>query len=135
MDKFDKVLGIEMDKFDETLKKTLESQGQLDPEKSSAMQQEVVQFLDKKLRKAKRDTLFFLFLGIAIMNAALFAFLRSSSTKSLVLYAMFFIIFYEAMVMMRLWYTTINTKISMLKEMKQLQLQIAELSSRDSEKT
>ena len=121
-----------MNNFDETLKKALSNQGYLDPERSSALQQEVIQMYDKKLRIVTYITWgFHVFFGVILLLAA-FQMYNSTGVKFVVQGGVIFLTAISGLVVIKLWYWVMNAKISMLKEMKQMQLQIAELASKDN---
>jgi hypothetical protein len=46
-------------------------------------------------------------------------------------WVIFFMIGFNSTILMKLWYWVADTKLNVLKEMKQLQLQVTELSGRE----
>jgi len=58
--------------------------------------------------------------------------LRSTEdTKGIILWAIFFIIGFNSSILIKLWYWVVDAKLNVLKETKQLQLQIAELADKN----
>ena len=55
----------------------------------------------------------------------------AANTVGMLSWVLFFMIGFNSTILMKLWYWVIDTKLSVLKEMKQLQLQIAEKTSKE----
>ena len=57
--------------------------------------------------------------------------LRSANdTKAMLCWLIFFMIGFNSTILMKLWYWVIDTKLNVLKEIKQLQLQVTELTGK-----
>ena len=117
-----------MDEFDRQLKQTLSGDERFDARRSDALRKDVARMYDDKLRTYKWITWGFLALATIEMMVLAGAFFVVDNTKLLLGFAVLFLVAYESTVLMKLWYWTMNVKMSTLKEMKELQLQVAELS-------
>jgi len=129
-----------MDDFDKKLRQALSDEEHFDSLKSDALRKEVVKVFDKKLKKVR--CLMFVWLavygGVAIF--ALWQFLQIPSTstdgtvlvKRMLLNIFVALIAIEGTVLIKLWCLVVSAKIGILKELKQLQLQIADLTSKKS---
>lgn len=128
-----------MDEFEKKLRKALSNDAYFDSIKDETCKKEVIKMFDEKLNRARILTWVSLvfFTGLAVF--ALLSFIVYPSTnldgtihvKNMLLNIFLALIFFEATVLVKLWYWVVNTKISVLKEIKQLQLQIAELISKE----
>ena len=85
---------------------------------------------DDKLKTYKWITWGFLAFETVAMAVLALAFVSIGDVKWLVAVAALFVVSFESTVLMKLWYWTMNVKMSTLKEFKELQLQIAELSQK-----
>ena len=81
----------------------------------------------------KVKVIFWIFFVLALgMMAGGYIGLRSAAdTKSMLSWVIFFMIGFNSTILMKLWYWVVDTKLKVLKEMKQLQLQIADLTGKD----
>jgi hypothetical protein len=109
-----------MSEADEQLKRALTENGQFDREKAETMKREVVAGFGAKLRKAERMMWVYLLVCVCVAIAAMRAFGRSATTKEMVLFAVVFLVAFESTVLVKLAYWVMNTKISLLKEIKLL---------------
>ena len=109
------------------LGEALTAMRQYSADRAEAAKQEQLKAFDAKLRKSK----YFLYGYMVIVVAALVfcgrEFFRATSVKSMLMNAVGVLIMYESTVLMKLWYWIVNTKLNLQKDMKELQLQIAEL--------
>lgn len=84
------------------------------------------QRFDNQLKKAER----MLWLSVYVLGAAaLWALQRSIGTTSLkagLFYGLIVLVAFEMVVLIHLWYWIVDTKISLLKDMKQLRLQVGQ---------
>ena len=121
-----------MDKLEKQLKKVLEKNGIFDVSKSETLRKEIVQmWCDKNLLRAKLVLWIFLLLSIGMMVGGYIGLRSAGNTRGMILWAIFLMIGFNSTILMKLWYWVVNTKLNVLKEMKQLQLQIAELAGKN----
>jgi hypothetical protein len=119
---------------DDPLRKALAENGSFDPEKAGGLKTKAVGAFNSRMRKVERYSWCFLALFVCV---GLFAYLRfqspsTTSTKALIGYAVLMLIAYESTVLVKLWYWVVNGKLSVLKEIKQLRLEIPSAADRDA---
>ena len=122
-----------MDDLERKLGKAILENGSLDPRMSSLLKAEVLKSFDDKLKSTKYIAWAFLLFLYCVDVGAICGFLFGQSTKVLIFWAVVVLASNELQVLMKLWYWVVNSKISVLKEIKRLELQIAGLSSGTSE--
>ncbi len=121
-----------MDKLEKQLKKVLEKNGIFDVSKSETLRKEIVQmWCDKNLLRAKLVLWIFLLLSIGMMVGGYIGLRSAGNTRGMILWAIFLMIGFNSTVFMKLWYWVVDAKLNILKEVKQLQLQIAELTGKE----
>jgi hypothetical protein len=120
-----------MDEFEKAIGATLHNRGKFNATKAETLRKETVQMFDKKLKIVKIITWAFLLVDALIMVGLAGSFAAAKSPKVLIILAVIFLVVYNSTILMKLWYWVLNAKYSMLKEIKQLQLQIAELAGRE----
>ena len=121
-----------MDKLEKQLKKVLEKNGIFDVSKSETLRKEIVQmWCDKNLLRAKLVLWIFLLLSIGMMVGGYIGLRSAGNTRGMILWAIFLMIGFNSTVLMKLWYWVVDAKLNILKEVKQLQLQIAELTGKE----
>src|SRR4030042_1530324 len=119
-----------MDEFERQLKQVLSGDERFDTQRSDALRKDVARMYDDKLKTYRWITWGFLALATIEMMVLAGAFFVVDNTKLLLAFAVMFLVAYESTVLMKLWYWSMNVKMSTLKEFKELQLQIAELSQK-----
>ena len=72
----------------------------------------------------------FLFFEGAMMVALMLVFVAESNTKTLIALAALFIVSFEVTVLMKLWYWVVNTRLLLVREVKEMRLELAELAAR-----
>lgn len=121
-----------MNNLEQDLKKALASNGDFDTQKSETLRKEIVQmWFDKNMRKTKIIFWIFYLCSIGMMIAGYIGLRTAASTVGMLSWVLFFMIGFNSTILMKLWYWVIDTKLSVLKEMKQLQLQIVELTGKE----
>jgi hypothetical protein len=116
--------------FEKELKKVLEKNGNFDSAKSETLRKEMVRMqYDKSMRRVKWIFWIYFILCLGMMVGGYFGLRSAEDTKGMFLWMIFFMIGFNSTILMKLWYWVANTKLSLLKEVKQLQLQIAEQTS------
>lgn len=86
---------------------------------------------DKKLKRVKPATQISLVVPVVLIIYSFHLFSQSQNTKDMLVHTIIILILAESTVLVKLWYWVLNAKYGMLKEIKQLQLQIAELSGKE----
>ena len=121
-----------MDKLEKQLKKVLEKNGIFDVSKSETLRKEIVQmWCDKNLLRAKLVLWIFLLLSIGMMVGGYIGLRSAGNTRGMILWAIFLMIGFNSTILMKLWYWVVDAKLNIQKEVKQLQLQIAELAGKE----
>lgn len=123
-----------MDEFETRIKNALADTSKLDAAAADAIRKEIVQVFEDKLKKVYRYARLWLTVCILMMvvSAALFGVAASFGIRGIwgmVAASVFYLVAGQLMVTVKLWYWIMNNKLSVLKEMKQLQLQIAEMAN------
>ena len=124
-----------MDEFENTIGKILSDTNQFDASKAQTLRKETVQMFEDKLKKVYRYSLSYLIICVAVCSVAGACFGLSAglgSTWGMIASAVIFLGALQSMVTIKLWYWIMNNKLNVLREMKQLQLQIAELAGKES---
>ncbi len=106
----------------DNLVNALAENGSFDPERAEAVRATALGFFDARLRKVDRWLMGYLCVATWLMVLALFQFLHATATKPLLFYGLLMLIFFEITVLMKLWYWMMNTKIGILKTLKEMQL-------------
>jgi hypothetical protein len=113
--------------FKKELKEALEKNGDFDIAKSEMLRKEIVQmWYDKSLRRTKKIFWIYFLLSIGMMVGGYIGLRLATDTRGMLSWVIFFMIGFDSTILMKLWYWVVDTKLNILKEMKQLQLQIAE---------
>jgi len=124
-----------MNEFEKTIQVTLSQTDKFDAGKAETLRKEMVQMFEGKLKKVKLWTWAFLLIdGIIIaggISSLLVNLLITKNTNAMIISAVVVLIAHEGTVLIKLWYWVLNTKYGVLKELKQLQLQIAELTGKN----
>jgi len=125
-----------MGELEKRIRKTLSDTDKFDVTKAETSRKETVQMFEDKLKKVYRYAKLWLIICIVIMAGAAVCFGVSASfgirgTWGMIASAVFYLLGGQFMVTIKLWYWIMNNKLNVLKELKQLQLQIAELSGKN----
>jgi ABC-type sugar transport system permease subunit len=116
--------------FEKELKEFLEKNGDFDVVKSETLRKGIVQMFEDKLKKVKLWTWAFLLIYVIIIaggiSGLLVNLLITKNTNAMLVSAIVVLVAHEGTVLIKLWYWILNSKYDVLKELKQLQLQIAE---------
>ncbi|MHC4591973.1 MAG: DUF6768 family protein [Planctomycetota bacterium] len=83
---------------------------------------------NEKLKHAKRSLYVVLALCVLFGAYSAWQLSRATSTKSMFMYAILILIMYEGTILIKLWYWVVNAKYVVLKELKELELQVAQLA-------
>lgn len=106
----------------EDITSVLADNGNYDPDRAEQLRKDMVDNFTATLRKVERWYWGFMCLSSWLFMFVIFQFLQSSSTKALLFYGILALVFFQAMVLMKLWYWIANQKIGILKAIKQLEL-------------
>jgi hypothetical protein len=121
-----------MSDIENELKKALKVNGRFDANKNAARRKEIEQMIFQKFQTGmfKIKIVFWIFfvLSIGIMVGGYIGLRSASDTRAMLCWVIFFMIGFNSTILMKLWYWVADTKLNVLKEMKQLQLQVSELS-------
>lgn len=113
--------------FEKELKEVLGKNGTFDFAKSETLRKEIVKmWADKNLQRARIVFWIFFLASIGMMVGGYIGLSFATSTKGMLGWVIFFMIGFNSTILMKLWYWIVDTKLNVLKEMKQLQLQITE---------
>jgi len=102
----------------------LRQNGSFDPEKAAAVRQQAVAGFAARMRKSERLAWKYLIVLTALSVFAVARLLQQPDPRWLVLYGILLVIALEGVTVIKLWYWIVNTKLSVLKELKQLRLEL-----------
>ena len=126
-----------MDKLEKELQKVLDIKGDFDIDKTEVRRKELERMILQKYEtdffKVKVVFWIFFILCLGMMAGGYIGLRYAGDTKSMLSWVIFFMIGFNSTILMKLWYWVVDTKINVLKEMKQLQLQITELKSKEQQ--
>jgi len=126
-----------MDKLENELKKALKSELGFDPDMGESKRKEMYQMkllferFVTNTRRARLVFWIFFILGLIIMFAGLTLLFKLGNPNERLVALFMALVGFNSTILIKLWYWTMNTKFDVLKEIKQLQLQIAELASKE----
>jgi len=124
-----------MDNLEKELTELLNNESGFEAGKAEAAGKEMARMIFQKYETDmfKVKVVFWIFLVVsAAMMAGGMLFLNiEKGTKGMIFAAVIALIGYNSTVLMKLWYWVVSTKLNILKEIKQLQLQIAELAGKE----
>ena len=113
--------------FEKELKEVLEKEGGFNVAQGDILRKETVQmWYDKNLRMAKIVFWIFFLLCLGMMLGGYIGLRSSTDTKGMLSWVIFFMIGFNSTILMKLWYWVVHTRINLQKDLKELQLQIAE---------
>ena len=123
-----------MAEFEKTIRTTLSDTDKFDAAKAETLRKETVQMFEDKLKKVYQYAWLYLIICVAACGVAGASFGVSASlgsTWGMIASAVIFLGAGQSMVTIKLWYWIMNNKLNVLREIKQLQLQIAELAGKE----
>ena len=124
-----------MSDIEKELKKVLKANVRFDVDKNAARRKEIEQMIFHKFQndmlKVKVVFWIFFLLSIGMMAGGYIGLRSADDTKAMLCWVIFFMIGFNSTILMKLWYWVADTKLNVLKEMKQLQLQVTQLSGRE----
>ena len=124
-----------MSDIEKEIKKVLKANGNFDADKNAARRKEIEQMIFQKYEtdmfKVKVVFWVFLVLSLGMMAGGYIGLRFAGDTREMLNWVLLFMIGFNSTILMKLWYWVVDTKLNVLKEMKQLQLQVAELSGKE----
>ena len=124
-----------MSDIEKELKIVLKANGRFDADENAARRKEIERMIFQKFQndifKIKIVFWIFFVLSIGMMVGGYIGLRSADDTKAMLCWVIFFMIGFNSTILMKLWYWVADTKLNVLKEMKQLQLQVSELSGGD----
>jgi len=124
-----------MSDIEKELKKVLKANGDFDVGNAEVRRKEIEQMILHKYEldffKVKVVYWIFFVLCLGMMAGGYIGLRSANDTKAMLCWVIFFMIGFNSTILMKLWYWVVDTKLNVLKEMKQLQLQVTELSGKE----
>ncbi len=114
-----------MSELNNEVKKSLGENGPFDPARGRKQRKELAAMFSAKLRMVERFMWIHLVILAGLIVFSIQRFLGSTTTKGQIMYLGIFILAMATQVLIKLWYWVVNTKIGVLKEIKQLRLEMA----------
>ena len=125
-----------MDDFEKKLGELLSDESDLAGRMDEAARKEMTQMIFEKfeLDMFKVKVVFWIFLAVstAMMVGGMIFLTLEKGVRGMLFAAVIALIGYNSTILMKLWYWVVSTKLSILKELKQMQLQMAELTGKES---
>ena len=124
-----------MDKLEKELTELLGDEsgfvGSMDESTRKEMAQMISHKFESDMSKVKIVFWIFLVVSAAMMVGGLIFLTHEKGTRGMLFAAVIALIGYNSTILMKLWYWVVSTKLDILKELKQLQLQVAELAGKE----
>lgn len=124
-----------MSDIEKELKKVLKADIRFDADKDTARRKEIEQMIFQKFQtdmfKVKVVFWIFFVLSLGMMAGGYIGLRFAGDTREMLNWVLLFMIGFNSTILMKLWYWVCDTKLNVLKEMKQLQLQVTELSGKE----
>lgn len=118
-----------MNEHDETLQSALEENARLRSQREESLREVASTEYSGRLRFAERIYWVYGIVCVVVGVSAINFFARSFDVKTLIGSAVAMLVVYETSVLMKLWIATASMKMSVLKDMKLLRLEVARLAS------
>ena len=126
-----------MDKLEKQLSEWLKNESGLEAGKDETARKEMYQMkliferFVKDIRRARLIFWIFFLLSLGMMVAGYIGLRTTGDTRGMISWAIFLMIGFNSTILMKLWYWVEDAKFNVQKEVKQLQLQIAELTGKE----
>jgi hypothetical protein len=113
--------------FDQEFQNMLRELGSPDTERSASLRKEMVQMYEEKLKKVEGYARQWIWItvGICASGGILMGLGAVFSTTIVISGAVVIVVAIELQMLVKLWYWQMNTKLALLKELKELRLQLA----------
>jgi len=118
-----------MNNFEKQMEKEFNKGPGLNANMSQLLRSEITKTFDDKLKMVRYMTWSFLVIDVVIMVVAANRFRYTNDIKTMIMLAIVFLVGFESSILIKLWYWVVNNKLSVLKEIKRLELQIAQLAA------
>ena len=115
----------ELNELEQAVQQTLSRVEPAVGSQHEARRKESVRMFEGKVRSVRWLTGLFLAVDIAAMVAAAVFLQFATSTQMMIWCAILFIVAFESTILIKLWYWIMTSKISVLRELKQLELRLA----------
>ena len=106
------------------LSQALAENGSFDAAKAAGLKQLAMKSFDSALKKVLWQLFAYLLLWVVVGLFAYHMLQARTDTKSLIIYGIVLLVAYESTVLMKLWFWIVNAKLSVLKELKLMRLQM-----------
>lgn len=116
--------------LDKLLQDVLSTSGTYDTEKGELIKKEVASMYDKKLKLWRYIIWAVLAIDTILILAGINIFFSSTEVQMQIGSAAMVLLVFESSILTKLWYWQMNTKFSILKEITELRLQIAQMGDR-----
>ncbi|MFC1736453.1 DUF6768 family protein [Candidatus Hydrogenedentota bacterium] len=113
-----------MDDFDKKITDALGTNGNFDIRKALALKGQMVDRFNGALKKVERHLYVWLLLCVSAAELASIGFCLARDTKGQILWAILLLIAFETTILLKLWYWIMNDKISVMRELKLLNLEL-----------
>jgi hypothetical protein len=121
-----------MSDIEKELKKVLKTKNDFNAAEDAARRKEIEQMIFQKFQtdifKVKVVFWIFFVLSLGMMAGGYIGLRFASDTKAMLCWVIFFMIGFNSTILMKLWFWIADTKLNVTKEIKQLQVQVSELS-------
>ncbi|MBL7038173.1 MAG: hypothetical protein ISR77_06055 [Pirellulaceae bacterium] len=118
-----------MSEHDETLRRTLEENARLQSKHAESLREASSAQFSGRYRWAERIYWLYAIACVVVGVSVINSFVRSDDTKSLIGCAVVMLVVYETTVLLKLWFAIAGMKMSVLKDVKLLRLEMARLAS------
>lgn len=119
--------------LEKLLQDVLSTSGTYDKEKGELVKKEVISMYNKKLKLWRYIVWGLLVIDTIIIMTCVNIFSSSSDVKVLIGSAAILLLTFEGSVLMKLWYWQMDTKFSVVKEIAEVKLQIAQMCEKNNE--
>ncbi len=118
-----------MNEQERILKEALAENAQFKAEKADVLRTQATADFRDKLGWVERVTWIYLLVCVVLGVPTLNLFMRSTDVKTLISCALGLSVIYGTTVLMKLWFASASTKLGVLKEIKQLRLEVSQLAT------
>jgi len=128
---------MKMNNLEKELTELLKNESGLEASKDETARKEMYQmklFFErfvKNIRRARLVFWIFFLLSLGMMVGGYIGLRSAGNTRGMISWAIFLMIGFNSTILMKLWYWVVDAKLNVQKEVKQLQLQIAELAGKE----
>jgi hypothetical protein len=118
-----------MSDFESDLKKHLSENGSYDPGMGQKIKRQSSESFNRRLRWVELATMFYVVVLLIVALFEFHLFLVATDFKMMILFAIIFLMVMEGINLMKLWYWVVNAKLNILRELKQLRVEIRDLAT------